>query len=293
LLHFFSLDSFTTNAVNRGGSVGAETLFQPSSVYADSLGVYIADNNNARVLLYSAGVLVSSSTTDASSVVSSTSLVVSTSTMLSTSATVAPETTSLITSTASISTTFAVVSTTSSLSTTPSTSTTLLTPTTVALLTSSTTPLVTNQTVTVQGNFSLPNGLTLLPGGFLNVTGVVTVSGPLVVIVNISSGSITVPVLQSEIIEGQFSAVSAVSSTAPSCSVVSASLVQSESSLSVVVAVDSSGCGLNSGQLAGIIVGCVLGATLIVIILGIILKKKRHENALMRVKGKLDSVEMK
>ena len=42
----------TSNSANRGGSVGANTLYGPSSVYFDGAKLYIADVGNNRILIY-------------------------------------------------------------------------------------------------------------------------------------------------------------------------------------------------------------------------------------------------
>ena len=126
-------------------------------------------------------------------------------------------------------------------------------------------PLVVSQTYHVVGNLALSNGgLTVLPGGFLNVSGTVTLSGPLVVVLDISSGSVILPVLQSDAIVGDFSSVSAI---APACSVATATISQSGSTLSVLASVDSSGCnsgGLSTAAIVGITIGAAVGVTVLV-----------------------------
>ena len=128
-------------------------------------------------------------------------------------------------------------------------------------------PLVVSQILTTNGNLTLTSGgLTVLPGGFLNVSGLLTLSGPLLVVVDITLGSVSVPIYRSGVVAGQFSSVMATtsSSSLPSCSIVSASPNQSGATLSVTVSVDSSGCdgGLSTGVIVGIAIGAVAGAVL-------------------------------
>ena len=85
--------------------------------------------------------------------------------------------------------------------------------------------------------------------------------------VGISSGSVVVPVLQSDAIVGEFSSITATTTSTPSCSVTSAIPNQSGSALSVAVTVDSSGCnsgGLSTGAIVGIAVGAAVGVAALV-----------------------------
>ncbi len=56
--------NMNSNFSNQGGSVGANTLYNPRSVYTDGSKLYIADNNNHRVLIYNAVPTVDNASAD-------------------------------------------------------------------------------------------------------------------------------------------------------------------------------------------------------------------------------------
>lgn len=169
-------------------------------------------------------------------------------------------------------------------------------------VTVTTSVVVSTTTITVTGSLTIdPTGsIAITSGGLVNVTDTTTIVNGTLIIDGVTAPKSIVVITSGMPITGTFDNITIVPDASfpslMSCETLQAvqSLDASQTTLTVLVSIDSSGCdtGLSEAAIIGIAVGCgVLGLAIIASIIGVCLYRRRHKQEMERTQAKIESVQ--